>query len=40
MAKQSRAKIRGPFQPKWIDYTGLGLLITGLTLIVLPSRRS
>ena len=39
MARRTRAKIGGAFQPKWIDYTGLGFFLSGLALILLPRRR-
>ena len=38
MADQRRAKIMGPFQPKWIDRTGLGLLVASVAVFFLPRR--
>lgn len=35
MAQQKRAKILGPFQPRWINFTGLALLgLSGVALLV------
>ena len=38
MADQRRANIMGPFQPKWIDRTGLGLLVTSVAVLFFPRR--
>lgn len=34
-----RAKITGSLQPKWINFTGIGLALAGIAAIIWPRGR-